>query len=320
MARKIVTIDEETKALPAVAREAIDARIGAVGDPKYLSKAAADATYVPADSPVDPDSPYWEVYGNVYGMNPETSHIPSIQQGGIEIQDGMLTVQSGGGRWGKDNPYGGTHTYGSHVFEAWTRNRAWRMTMLLGMNGDQEGALFMFNPSSVTFGRLRLGSDNLTKGIAFVNGATELEFNTKNIVKQPEFLRTDVNNSYIEATASNGFGSSATTGRAGGSFKMYGESHATSPGQVEFYCGSYRTDIPAAALELFRQTPSGRTSLFKVSQYRTTVAGRVQVGSAPPGTPTSNGLAGDITWDATHLYICTAANSWKRVALEDWIV
>lgn len=48
MARKIVTIDEETKALPAVAREAIDARIGAVGDPKYLSKTEASATYAPA--------------------------------------------------------------------------------------------------------------------------------------------------------------------------------------------------------------------------------------------------------------------------------
>lgn len=47
MARKIVTIDEETKALPAVAREAIDARIGAVGDPKYLSKTEASATYAP---------------------------------------------------------------------------------------------------------------------------------------------------------------------------------------------------------------------------------------------------------------------------------
>lgn len=47
MARKIVTIDEETKALPAAAREAIDARIGAVGDPKYLSKTEASATYAP---------------------------------------------------------------------------------------------------------------------------------------------------------------------------------------------------------------------------------------------------------------------------------
>ncbi|WP_395704873.1 RHS repeat domain-containing protein [Rhodococcus ruber] len=66
MARKIVTIDEETKALPAVAREAIDARIGAVGDPKYLSKTEASATY----APVAPDLTVTrDATGNVTGID-----------------------------------------------------------------------------------------------------------------------------------------------------------------------------------------------------------------------------------------------------------
>ena len=33
-----------------------------------------------------------------------------------------------------------------------------------------------------------------------------------------------------------------------------------------------------------------------------------------PATATSAGTPGMISWDAEHFYICTAANSWKRVA------
>jgi hypothetical protein len=29
----------------------------------------------------------------------------------------------------------------------------------------------------------------------------------------------------------------------------------------------------------------------------------------------STGTAGDISWDANYIYVCTATNSWKRVAL-----
>jgi len=32
-------------------------------------------------------------------------------------------------------------------------------------------------------------------------------------------------------------------------------------------------------------------------------------------TSTSAGTAGQITWDANYIYVCTATNTWKRVAL-----
>jgi len=34
-----------------------------------------------------------------------------------------------------------------------------------------------------------------------------------------------------------------------------------------------------------------------------------------PATSTSTGTAGDIWWNASYIYVCTAANTWKRVAL-----
>lgn len=34
-----------------------------------------------------------------------------------------------------------------------------------------------------------------------------------------------------------------------------------------------------------------------------------------PANSTANGLHGQIKWDASYLYVCTANNNWKRVAL-----
>jgi hypothetical protein len=37
-----------------------------------------------------------------------------------------------------------------------------------------------------------------------------------------------------------------------------------------------------------------------------------------PATATSAGTAGDIAWDSSYIYICTASNTWKRVAIATW--
>lgn len=37
-----------------------------------------------------------------------------------------------------------------------------------------------------------------------------------------------------------------------------------------------------------------------------------------PGTATSTGTAGDIAYDSSYLYICTATNTWRRVAITSW--
>ena len=41
----------------------------------------------------------------------------------------------------------------------------------------------------------------------------------------------------------------------------------------------------------------------------------------PTKTPSSaadTGTAGDISWDTSYIYVCTAANTWKRAALSTW--
>lgn len=42
------------------------------------------------------------------------------------------------------------------------------------------------------------------------------------------------------------------------------------------------------------------------------------VNSGPPATATSTGLVGSIAWDANYIYVCTAANTWKRASILTW--
>ncbi len=39
---------------------------------------------------------------------------------------------------------------------------------------------------------------------------------------------------------------------------------------------------------------------------------------ATPGTATSTGVAGQISYDATHIYVCIATNTWVRATLATW--
>ncbi len=43
----------------------------------------------------------------------------------------------------------------------------------------------------------------------------------------------------------------------------------------------------------------------------------VRAGSVPAAAD-STGTAGEIVYNSTHLYICVAANTWKRVELSTW--
>jgi hypothetical protein len=46
--------------------------------------------------------------------------------------------------------------------------------------------------------------------------------------------------------------------------------------------------------------------------------GRCAVPSVPPASASAAGETGDITWDASFIYVCVATNTWKRVAIATW--
>jgi hypothetical protein len=40
--------------------------------------------------------------------------------------------------------------------------------------------------------------------------------------------------------------------------------------------------------------------------------------SSTPASASATGTAGTITWDSNYIYVCTATNTWKRVAIATW--
>jgi hypothetical protein len=44
----------------------------------------------------------------------------------------------------------------------------------------------------------------------------------------------------------------------------------------------------------------------------------LKIASHPPASAAAAGTAGTIAWDAGFLYVCTATDTWKRVAIATW--
>jgi hypothetical protein len=54
------------------------------------------------------------------------------------------------------------------------------------------------------------------------------------------------------------------------------------------------------------------------NKFAVDFAGRIITPSAAPAAADSTGVAGSIAWDAGFIYVCTATNTWKRVAIATW--
>lgn len=62
-----------------------------------------------------------------------------------------------------------------------------------------------------------------------------------------------------------------------------------------------------------------------VSKFSVTNAGKIistataiNIATQTPASAAATGTAGDIAWDSGFLYVCTATNTWKRVAIATW--
>ena len=87
------------------------------------------------------------------------------------------------------------------------------------------------------------------------------------------------------------------------------------------YTGGAFTN-PHVGLRIEDQTVSGALS----NAYALQIAGgKIDLGPGPvvigahtPSSATDTGIAGQIAWDDGFVYICVAANSWKRAAIAAW--
>lgn len=87
-------------------------------------------------------------------------------------------------------------------------------------------------------------------------------------------------------------------------------------GFTTFTSGSSQTErarIDSSGRLLVGTSTDSGGALFQVS------GDRIRVGTAKtPASATATGTAGEICWDASYIYVCTATDTWKRAALSTW--
>jgi hypothetical protein len=71
--------------------------------------------------------------------------------------------------------------------------------------------------------------------------------------------------------------------------------------------------IDSSARVLVGTTSDSGGALFQVN------GDRIRVSTAKtPASATATGTTGEICWDASYIYVCTATNTWKRSAIATW--
>lgn len=80
---------------------------------------------------------------------------------------------------------------------------------------------------------------------------------------------------------------------------------------------SYELDLPALApSENQYLSVLGNVGAISYMAW-TDPASKVNFGTAP-ASATSTGEAGDVVWTVDYIYVCTATDTWKRVAIATW--
>jgi hypothetical protein len=153
---------------------------------------------------------------------------------------------------------------------------------------------------------------NTTRFIEKINGYTKTETDST-------FIKTDAGENYQTIK---GFTLTVDSGPVASITKFKnanGQLGITSVGTTNSF---QSTDVTGTAPRDLTIEGAGGLTLAnaKIRAAKTTFTGLINIsqGGTPPATPTSPGEKGDVIYTETHLYICTAPNSWKRTELFTW--
>lgn len=83
------------------------------------------------------------------------------------------------------------------------------------------------------------------------------------------------------------------------------------------------TSVAGDALMVVVDTPSGtaNTKYITVSNLLSNSANVRATsikGTTVPSTANATGVAGEVRYDSSHVYVCVANNTWKRAELSTW--
>lgn len=115
--------------------------------------------------------------------------------------------------------------------------------------------------------------------------------------------------------------SGGTVALQGGTAAIPSLTSATDVTAGVFFPAAGVVALATAALERLRVTADGRLGIGTTapSGLLDVADNKIRIRTAQtPASATAAGNQGEIAWDASYVYVCTATNTWKRAALASW--
>jgi hypothetical protein len=98
------------------------------------------------------------------------------------------------------------------------------------------------------------------------------------------------------------------------SFNSYGNVPTTTPLKISLANGQ-----SADAIQVNANNPIGGYHVLDGSNlFAVDSTGKVRIASLTPATAADTCTVGTVTWDTNFIYVCIAANTWKRSAIAAW--
>lgn len=102
-----------------------------------------------------------------------------------------------------------------------------------------------------------------------------------------------------------------------------GNNDATTPEQIVYAKVESSIVDPAdttedGKIDLKVQAAGTLTSMAAITAANVTLGARPIIPTLTPASATATGTAGEVAWDANYIYVCTATDTWKRVAISTW--
>lgn len=191
-------------------------------------------------------------------------------------------------------------------------------------HGSHEGSLNLQTAVAGTLTtRLRLHGENIGIGEEtplFPLHITESSNNTGLFVESQEVVAASAADIVLYHHRNNGAGVAADVIS---SLVFQGNDDGATPSEVEYARIEGSIVDPTAAAEdgkidLQVMTAGTLTSQAAITSANVTLGVRPILPTHTPASASATGTAGEVAWDADYIYICTATNTWKRVAISTW--
>jgi len=183
------------------------------------------------------------------------------------------------------------------------------------MSGTNTGGTFIFGLESSVGNSLLVGAPAYGTSLG-TTGATSLVLGTNNT---PRVTINSTGNVTIAAPSS---GTNLTLDKTADATTFFSVNNTFAQFSIKG-SGAGAIDLMTTSSSSLRIGTNSNSNIFIAAAGNVTIAApssgyALNLPTQTPSSATDTGTAGNISWDASFLYVCTAANTWKRVAIATW--